>query len=189
MAPNVIIRDARPDEVDDVGSVILTAYAQFEAAYPADSWARYYDMVGRMQEHFDAGEVIVAELDGRIIGTVTFYPNGSKSGQGEWPEGWAGVLRLAVLPGHRGLGLGKLLTEECIRRCRVAGISTLALHTTDWMPLAKSMYERMGFVREPAFDFIPRSGIYAYGYKLDVSAPIKLRGHKEGAPVRPPLLR
>ncbi len=169
MPPNVIIRDARPDEVDAVGNVILEAYAQFEAAYPADSWARYYDMVGRMQEHFEAAEVIVAELGGRIVATVTFYRDGSKSGQGEWPEGWAGVLRLAVLPDQRGLGLGKQLTEECIRRCRVGGISTLALHTTDWMPLAKSMYERMGFVREPGFDFIPRPGIYAYGYRLDVS--------------------
>ena len=169
MPAEVVIRDARPDEVDTVGAVILEAYAQFQAAYPADSWERYYGMVGRMQEHFDAAEVIVAELDGRIIGTVTFYRDGSKSGQGEWPEGWAGVLRLAVLPGQRGLGLGKLLTQECIRRCREAGISTLALHTTDWMPLAKSMYERMGFVREPSFDFIPRPGIYAYGYKLDVA--------------------
>ena len=169
MPADLVIRDARPDEVDTVGNLILEAYAQFEAAYPADSWSRYYGMVGRMQEHFDAAEVIVAELEGRLIGTVTFYRDGSKSGQGEWPKGWAGVLRLAVLPGHRGLGLGKLLTQECIRRCRDAGIPTLALHTTDWMPLAKSMYERMGFVREPSFDFIPRPGIYAYGYKLDMA--------------------
>lgn len=164
-----VIRDARPDEAAAVGDVILAAYAQFEAAYPADSWARYYDMVGRMEPHFAAAEVIVAELEGRIIGTVTFYRDGSQSGQGEWPPGWAGMLRLAVLPEHRGLGLGKALTQECIRRSREACIATLALHTTDWMPLAKSMYERMGFVRDAAFDFIPRSGIYAYGYKLNVA--------------------
>jgi ribosomal protein S18 acetylase RimI-like enzyme len=78
------------------------------------------------------------------------------------------VLRLAVLPEARGLGLGRRLTEECIRRCRELGIKVLALHTTDWMPVAKAMYERMGFVRDASFDFVPRSGIYAYGYRLNV---------------------
>jgi ribosomal protein S18 acetylase RimI-like enzyme len=78
------------------------------------------------------------------------------------------MLRLAVLPEARGLGLGRKLTEECIRRCRAAGIPVLALHTTDFMAVAKSMYERMGFVRDESFDFVPRSGIYAYGYRLDV---------------------
>jgi hypothetical protein len=37
------------------------------------------------------------------------------------------------------------------------------------MPVAKAMYERMGFARDEAIDFVPRSGIYAYGYKLTVA--------------------
>jgi GNAT superfamily N-acetyltransferase len=110
--------------------------------------------------------VIVAEHDGELVGTVTFYPDGSLSGQGEWPKGWAGVLRLAVLPSHRGSGIARALMGEVVRRCREAGIETLALHTTDFMAVAKSMYERMGFVRDEKFDFVPRSGIYAYGYVL-----------------------
>jgi len=164
---HVIIRDARPDEVDAVGDLIRAAYAELEAAYPAD-WSRYFDMVGRMNFHFERAEVIVAEQTGRLVGTVTFYRDGSQSGQGPWPEGSAGVLRLAVLPEARGLSLGRRLTDECIRRCREAGIKTLALHTTDWMPVAKAMYGRMGFARDESFDFVPRSGIYAYGYRLEV---------------------
>jgi GNAT superfamily N-acetyltransferase len=76
---------------------------------------------------------------------------------------------VAVLPSHRGSGLARELMAEVIRRCREAGIKTLALHTTDFMAVAKSMYERMGFVRDESFDFVPRSGIYTYGYVLDVS--------------------
>jgi ribosomal protein S18 acetylase RimI-like enzyme len=166
-AEHVNIRDARPEEADAVGDLVRAAYAELEAGYPAD-WARYFDMVGRMERHFEHGEVIVAEQASRLIATVTFYPDGSLSAQGPWPEGSAGVLRLAVSPDARGLGLARRLTEECIVRCREAGIQTLALHTTDWMPVAKAMYERMGFVRDDSFDFVPRSGIYAYGYRLTV---------------------
>jgi GNAT superfamily N-acetyltransferase len=168
IATSVTIRDARFDEAEAVGAVIKAAYAQFVADYPPESWERFYDMVGRVDGHFEKAEVIVAEQAGRIIATVSFYPDGTLSSQGEWPSGWAGMLRLAVLPEARGLGLGRKLTEECIRRCRSAGIPVLALHTTDFMAVAKSMYERMGFVRDESFDFVPRSGIYAYGYRLDV---------------------
>jgi GNAT superfamily N-acetyltransferase len=174
MGPEIVIRDARPDEVDAVSSVIHDAYAELEAAYPAD-WSYYYGMVVKVERHFEKAEIIVAEREvadspgrGRILGTVFFYRDGSQSGQGPWPEGSAGVLRLAVLPEARGLGLARRLTEECIRRCRDYGIKTLALHTTDWMPVAKAMYERMGFVRDSSFDFVPRSGVYAYGYRLDL---------------------
>ncbi len=97
-----------------------------------------------------------------------FYPDGSQSGQGEWPPGWAGVLRLAVHPAHRGHGLARLLTEECIRRSREAGIDTLALHATAWMAVSRAMYERMGFVRDESFDFVTRSGELAMGYRLEL---------------------
>jgi predicted N-acetyltransferase YhbS len=169
IATQVTIRDARPDEAEAVSVVIRAAYAQFVTDYPQESWQRFYEMVGRVDGHFDKAQVIVAEVAGRIVATVSFYPDGSLSSQGEWPEGWAGMLRLAVLPEARGLGLGRRLTEECIRRCRESGVPVLALHTTDFMAVAKSMYERMGFVRDEPFDFVPRSGIYAYGYRLDVS--------------------
>jgi GNAT superfamily N-acetyltransferase len=164
---SLIIRDATPEEADAVSDVIRTAYAQFEATYPAD-FSFYFERVVQVDRHFENGEIIVAEQGGRLIACVFFYRDGSLSAQGPWPEGSAGVLRLAVIPEARGLGLARRLTEECMRRCRDYGIQTLALHTTDWMPVAKSMYERMGFVRDDSFDFVPRSGIYAYGYRLEV---------------------
>jgi GNAT superfamily N-acetyltransferase len=152
-----------------VGAIVRAAYTQFEPDYPPESWERFLRMVGEAGGHFERAQVIVAEQGGEIVGTVTFYANGALSDQGEWPDGWAGVLRLAVLPSRRGGGIARALMQEVIRRCRAAGIETLALHTTDFMAVAKAMYERMGFVREESFDFVPRSGIYAYGYVLRIS--------------------
>jgi ribosomal protein S18 acetylase RimI-like enzyme len=125
-------------------------------------------MIGDLAGHLDRAEVIVAEAGGEIVGTVTFYEDASLAGQGDWPPGSAAVLRLAVLPGHRGRGTGRALLEECVRHCRDRGIDTLALHTATWMAVARDMYERRGFVRVPEYDFLPRSGIEALAYKLEV---------------------
>jgi ribosomal protein S18 acetylase RimI-like enzyme len=105
---------------------------------------------------------------------VTFYADGSRSRQGEWPPGWAGILRLAVPPACRGGGIARGLIEECLRRCRARGIATVALHTTTWMAVARAMYERIGFVRTPAFDFFPRPGVVGMGYRYDFDRPADL---------------
>jgi GNAT superfamily N-acetyltransferase len=176
------IRNARLDDLQTLRALVQASYAEFEPGYPPQSWQSYYAMLGEVAAHFERAEIIVAERvasPGRasptdrppeLVATVTFYPDGSRSGQGEWPHGWAGVLRLAVLPDYRGLGLGRALVNECVRRCHERGIDTLALHTTEWMAVARGMYERMGFIRDPSFDFIPRSGVYAFGYKLPLDA-------------------
>jgi GNAT superfamily N-acetyltransferase len=168
-ASPITFRNARPDELDALSTLIRAAYVEYETSYPPAVWPRYYEAVGNTRDLPAAAELIVAESAGRVVGCVTFYADGRESGQGEWPKGWAGILRLAVPPDQRGAGVGRALVEEAIRRCRERGITTLALHTTVWMDVARNMYERMGFVRDPAFDFHPRPGVIGMGYRLDLT--------------------
>jgi ribosomal protein S18 acetylase RimI-like enzyme len=58
--------------------------------------------------------------------------------------------------------------DECVRRCRERGIATIGLHTTETMDIARRMYERMGFVRVPEFDFHPAPGVVVMAYRLDL---------------------
>jgi ribosomal protein S18 acetylase RimI-like enzyme len=162
------LRDARPNEANAIADLIKVAYAQYEPNYTPEGWQRYFGLLGNVEIHFGRAQIIVAECDGIIAGCVMFYPDGSLSGQGEWPEGWAGVLRLAVHPAYRGLGIGRALTHSCVSRCRAAGIPTLALHATSWMAVSRAMYERMGFERDESFDFVTRSGEMAMGYRLEI---------------------
>ena len=81
----VIIRDATPEEAPAVSEVIRAAYAQFESSYPAD-FSYYFDMVVKVERHFENAEIIVAEQDGRLLATVMFYRDGSLSAQGPWPS-------------------------------------------------------------------------------------------------------
>ena len=80
----------------------------------------------------------------------------------DWPE----LRMLAVAPEARGLGVGKALLMECIRRSRAAGYAHLGLHTEDAMAVAMGMYERAGFQRMPELDFKPTPDLLVKGYRL-----------------------
>jgi ribosomal protein S18 acetylase RimI-like enzyme len=58
---------------------------------------------------------------------------------------------LAVDPSHRRKGVGRLLTEECVRRARLDGATQVGLHTSELMTAARSLYERMGFRQQQEF--------------------------------------
>ena len=73
---------------------------------------------------------------------------------------------LAVHPDARGRGVGEALMRECMARARGRGATTLGLHTTRIMAVAQRMYERMGFVRAPEYDFHPAPRIVVMAYKM-----------------------
>ena len=110
----------------------------------------------------------MAEYEGRVTGTVTFYPPGSRDGRSAWPEEWAGIRLVAVHPNSRGLGVGRALTEECISRARTLGTPTIGLHTSEIMAVAMELYKRMGFVRIPEYDFRPSPSIVVEAFRLDL---------------------
>ncbi len=120
-----------------------------------------------VRSRLGASQLIVGVEDGRILATVTFYPDGSLSQEG-WPPGYAAIRLLAVDPAARGRGLGRILTEECVARSHQLGRRWVGLHTTEFMAVAWAMYERMGFRRAPEFDFRPGGSLVVMGYTLDL---------------------
>jgi ribosomal protein S18 acetylase RimI-like enzyme len=164
---DVIVRDARPEELDQAAAVMLAAYQEYAPLFPQRGWEAYARDIVDVHGRAPDAELIVAERDGRIVGAVTYYPDGSRSVE-RWPEGWAGIRLLGVDPTARGLRIGRLLTEECLRRSHDRGIRTIALHTTAPMAVARAMYERMGFVRAPEFDLYPRPDFVIMAYRLDL---------------------
>jgi GNAT superfamily N-acetyltransferase len=164
----LLIRDAQPEELDEVSLLIRDAYIEYRHAIPSRHWRFYLDSIMDVRSRLGVSELIVAELDKKLAGTVTLYLEASPSLQEDWPEGWAGVRILAVRPAYRGQGIGRALMEECIRRCRKRNIRTIGLHTGPAMAIARKMYEDMGFVRAPEYDFQPGPGIVVMAYRLDL---------------------
>jgi ribosomal protein S18 acetylase RimI-like enzyme len=121
------IRPARPADLARLGPL----YEQ------AGFGARLAGVVGFARARLD-GEVVVAEAGGELVGVAAGAVFGG--------TGWVGGV--AVVPGHRRVGLGGALTEAIVEFVEGRGVATVLLHAT---ALGRPVYERLGFVPETAY--------------------------------------
>lgn len=125
-----------------VNALALDAFEQFKDAYT--DWPTFRARLANMAGLASAGEVIVAELDNQVVGAVAYIGPGLPKADFFKPE-WPIMRMLVVAPSARGLGVGRALVDECLRRARRDGASVFALHTSELMQVALPMYQRMGF--------------------------------------------
>lgn len=144
----VQVRAVTPAEYERVGELTVGAYA----ALPVDHlWGGYDEHIRAVAERCESAEVLVAVLDGRVVGAVT-YAWDAESPWLEWNEpGESQVRLLAVDPTVQGRGVGEALVRACMERARELGL-TILLHTTNHMPAAQRLYPRLGFTRRPDRD-------------------------------------
>lgn len=173
LPPDVVIRDARNDELDAVGALTAEAYEEYmpDDSAPAErrrAFAEYREDIRHgVEERVTRGAtVIVAERAGDLVGAVTYYAPGVGKSEEGWPSEIAAMRLLAVIPSERGRGIGRALTDETLGRARSAGAPAFGLHTTELMAIARDMYERLGFVRVPENDFTPAPDLVVTAYRL-----------------------
>jgi GNAT superfamily N-acetyltransferase len=186
------VRDAGASDLSAVRRVLLAAYQEYAATLPPAVFGRYLNDILDVEGRAGVGKVLVAEHGGRVVGTVTYYPDASLEGLG-WPAGWAGLRALGVDPGARGLGVGRALLAACLERAEAAGAPVLCLHTAEFMTAAVAIYEQAGFRRDPAYDFDAAGGLALggmrpvpiLGYRLDLTG--RLPGARVGEVVENPV--
>jgi GNAT superfamily N-acetyltransferase len=169
------LRAAGPGDHDAIHRLTMDAYGQYAATMAPDEWRGLHGaLLIALANDDPAVQRIVAERGGEALGSVMIFPPaasayGDLAAAVHWPE----LRLLAVSDAARGLGVGRALVEECIRRARAGGASHLGLHTGPAMAVARSLYERMGFIRDPERDFTAPSGevVDAYVYPLDGVEP------------------
>lgn len=137
-----VIRNFDQIDVECVNALALEAFEQFKDAY--EDWPAFRARLANMAGLASVGEVIVAELDGQIVGAVAYIGPGLPKAEFFKPE-WPIMRMLVVAPSARGLGVGRALVDECLHRARRDGATVFALHTSELMQVALPMYQRMGF--------------------------------------------
>ncbi len=162
------VREARPEEHDRAGEVVVRAYLTLEVFAGGHAGATAY--LGQVRDVRDrAGEcrvLVAVDADGTILGCVTYVPDhGSRFAELELP-GEAGFRMLGVAPEAMGRGVGRALVEACITLARGADRTGIAISTSPDMAAAHRLYERLGFRRAPARDFSPAPGVRLWAYVL-----------------------
>ncbi|GLH68797.1 N-acetyltransferase [Geothrix rubra] len=172
MGVGFLIREARHDEFDELGRLMVAVYAGLVGFPGPEEQPRYYDLlthIGRMAEKPGA-KLLVAVAEGRILGGVVHFSDMAQYGSGGSATGErdaSGFRLLAVGPDARGMGVGKALVQRCIDFAKEEGHGQVILHSTEAMKVAWGMYERLGFERSPDLDFL-QGELPVFGFRLRI---------------------
>jgi len=145
--PGLEIREARPDEVEEL-LPLMRGYCEFYEAEPADQGLR--TMARALIEDGSQGfMLIVREASGRPLGFATV----------DWKWSMLKGARLGYLedlfvaPDARGRGIADALIEACAERCRRRGMTALQWLTAPDNHRAQAVYDRVGGTSEAFLEY------------------------------------
>jgi GNAT superfamily N-acetyltransferase len=166
----MIIRDALPQEIPYIREERIVAYSEHAQSLPIDHWKALKKALSSDVDIQTGVELIVAEVDGEILGSVALFPPKTDAYEGFIEELEHSEIRLlAVSPAARGKGVASALVQECIKRTKAKGYDAIGLHTGEFMKSAMALYERFGFERLPKYDFEPANdGIIVKAFRLEI---------------------
>ncbi len=170
MSQPLVVRDIRPEEFQALGQLLVGVYSGLEGFPTPAQQPRYYEMLANIGDFTQkkGAQVLVALLDGGLVGGVVYLGDMADYGAASVAtaiKNASGIRLLGVSPAARGRGVGKALTEACIKLAREQGHERVVLHSTEAMRVAWAMYERMGFQRAPEIDFL-QAALPVFGFSL-----------------------
>lgn len=147
-------------EYDDIGELTASTYLAEGLAGPG-----YAQVLRDVRARAAAATVLVALLDGRLVGAVTVATAGGAFAE-QADDGEAVIRMLVTDPSARGRGVGAALVDSCLEAARDAGRLVVRLSTAPTMTAAHRIYERVGFTRTPERDWSPEPGVDLLTYVL-----------------------
>ena len=142
----ILIRNAISLDFEEISLVSIAAYPEYAAVLNRENWQKMQHSLSNVEQTAKIANFIVAEVENEIVGAIAYYPPG-KSNSKFFNSQWAALRLLAVAPSHRGKGIGKLLTEEGIKRAKEDRAAAVELYTSEAMTIAQKMYGSLGFER------------------------------------------
>jgi ribosomal protein S18 acetylase RimI-like enzyme len=162
---NYEVRDAVAVDHSAINALAVEAWQVLKDGYDRDQWDGMLASIGKMSSLAERGRLIVASDNRQIFGAVAYMPP-KASNPDIFPEGWPSIRMLVIRPACRNLGIGRRLTEECVRRAKRDHADCIGLHTSPIMTVAQPLYLRMGFVKDMELNPIAGAAYARYVLKF-----------------------
>jgi ribosomal protein S18 acetylase RimI-like enzyme len=149
MDKDISIRQATIADLIPLRAIAMNAYKEFSSVLPPEHWERMRTGLENEEtvlQLLKTGTALICEHLGELAGIAYLIPSGNPTQY--FQADWAYIRLLGVLPEFRGLGLGRMLTCECIQLAKRLGERTLALHTSEFHNAARHIYEQLGFQKQ-----------------------------------------
>lgn len=131
----VFIRTFQPGDVGFVAHLHGTLY---ENTYKFGSMFEYYVMKGltEFMINTDGGELWIAEVDGKMVGSIAITKFNDKVAQLRW---------FVLDENYHGMGIGKKLMETAIEFCKKQRYKHVYLWTVSILETARYLYRKYNF--------------------------------------------
>jgi GNAT superfamily N-acetyltransferase len=171
MASDYTIRAAFPTEFPKIGQLLIRVYSQLEGFPKENEQPNYYKMLANIGDFTKLPEttlLVAVDTKQTIYGAVLYFNDMKYYGSGGIATGEqnaSGFRLLGVDITARGKGIGKLLTQECIKKAIDNKHNEVIIHSTLAMQTAWKMYDNLGFKRSEDLDFM-QGELAVFGFRL-----------------------
>ena len=171
MIATYYVRNAKPEESKTIGKLMVDVYSKLEGFPSPEEQPKYYEMLADIGEQIKKPKtelLIAVTKEGVIGGGVLYFGDMQYYGSGgnaTKEKNASGFRLLAVEPNTRGKGVGKLLSNACIKKAKSSSNDQIIIHSTKAMKIAWRMYEKLGFKRSKDLDFM-QGELSVFGFRL-----------------------
>jgi ribosomal protein S18 acetylase RimI-like enzyme len=145
----------------------LNSYGQFKNILTEENWNKLHSFLTNENSYADLlsnSRCFVCETNDEIIGMAYLVPRGNPTDI--FQAGWSYIRMVGVNTKFAGKGIGKKLIQMCIDFAKETNESIIALHTSEFMDIARHIYESIGFKQIKELE--PRLGKKYWLYMLDL---------------------
>ncbi len=139
---DLIVREASPDDAQVIADLTRAAWAGKVAVTSSG----HRETAIQVLQHLQDGGGFLLLLDGDPVGSVRWLPLETEAGTWE-------IVRMGVLPAHRGHSLSQHLLEAVIHQALAANVTELRLAVRTDQTRLLDLYAAYGFEVAPELEY------------------------------------